>query len=85
MGDSVGPGMEVIQEQVLTLVGDICGKKAKLDDSLALLGIDSVSMAELTIEVEKRFGIRVADDIMDVETLHELADYIRVHQNGKHS
>ncbi len=83
MSDSVEPSMEAIQDQVVELIGDVCGKRAKLDDSLALLGIDSVSMAELTIEIEKRFGIRVKDDILDVETLSDLADYIQHRQINK--
>ena len=74
MNDSVGPNMEAIQEKVVELVGEICGNRAKLDDSLALLGIDSVSMAELTIEMEKKFGIRINDDIMDVETISGLEE-----------
>ncbi len=70
--------MEGIHEKILELIREVYGKKAQLSDSLLLLGIDSVGMAELTLEVEKRFGIRVNDDIFDVETLAQLAEYIEL-------
>jgi acyl carrier protein len=37
-------------------------------------------MAELTVEIEKEFGIRMSDDIFGVETVGELAAYIRERQ-----
>ena len=41
------------------------------------MGVDSIGMAELTVELEKEFNIQIQDDIVDVETVQELADYIR--------
>ena len=55
------------------------GMRPSLDDSLAMLGVDSVSMAELTFDVEKMYGITV-DDMMSVDTVEDLLDYIRQRQ-----
>ena len=46
-------------------------------DELTGLGIDSLGMAELSAELEAHFGVRVDEDILNVETVHELADYIQ--------
>jgi len=41
-----------------------------------MIGIDSVAMAELTFELEKRFAIKVDDDILDVDSVDELVHYV---------
>jgi acyl carrier protein len=46
------------------------------DDSLAAAGIDSLGMAEFSLEIEKRFGVKVDEDILNVETVADLTDYI---------
>ena len=46
-------------------------------DHLGLMGIDSVGMAELTLELEREFEVKVRDDIVEVHTVQELADYVR--------
>ena len=51
-----------------------------MDDSLAMLGVDSVSMAELTFDIEKMYGITV-DEMMSVDTVEDLIDYIRKRQS----
>ncbi len=51
-------------------------------DSLALIGVDSVGMAELTFDIEKQFSIQVDDTVLDVETVAELVDYVRLRQKG---
>jgi acyl carrier protein len=45
-----------------------------------MIGIDSVAMAELTFELEKRFSIKIDDDILDVDTVDELVQYVVVRQ-----
>ena len=48
------------------------------DDSLALAGLDSVTMAELTLTLERQFAIRVDDSVLDVDTIAELAAYVQM-------
>jgi len=51
-----------------------------LSDELASLGVDSIKMADFIMTIEEQFDIRVDQDIWDVETVGELAAYIRTRQ-----
>jgi acyl carrier protein len=33
-------------------------------------------MAEMTFELEKRFGIKIDDEILDVESVRQLVEYL---------
>ncbi|MEQ1825086.1 MAG: acyl carrier protein [Pirellula sp.] len=62
--------------QIVEYLKTSCGVLPKGDDSLSMIGVDSVAMAELTFELEKRFSIKIDDDILDVETVDELVQYV---------
>ncbi|MFM8570651.1 MAG: acyl carrier protein [Pirellula sp.] len=71
--------METIEEtqaQVLDYLAKTVGSRPDLDDSLAMIGIDSVAMAEMTFELEKRFSIKIDDEILDVESVRQLVQYL---------
>jgi len=71
--------METIEEtqaQVMEYLTKVVGSKPHPDDSLAMIGIDSVAMAEMTFELEKRFGIKIDDEILDVESVRQLVEYL---------
>jgi acyl carrier protein len=53
------------------------GVRPNLEDSFDTLQIDSLGMAELTVEIEKAFGIRIGEDIMDVSDIAGLVAYIQ--------
>ena len=72
--------MESIEEKLLSKLASKFGSQPELDDELAFIGVDSVGMAELTIELENDFGIQIADDIVYVSTVRELVDYVRQQQ-----
>jgi acyl carrier protein len=72
--------VEQIETVLLQQLGEKFGGQPKLSDSLVLVGVDSVGMAELTFDIEKRFGIRVDDAVLEVDTVQDLADYIRQRQ-----
>lgn len=72
--------MESIEQKIIDQIGQKFGQTPRLDDGLAYIGVDSVGMAELTFEIESEFGITVTDDIFHVETVQELADYVRDRQ-----
>lgn len=69
--------MDTIESELLKKITALFGGQPKLADSLMMVGVDSVGMAELTFDIEKHFGIRVDDSVLDVDTVQELADYIR--------
>jgi len=66
-----------IEDIILAKLEEKFGTRAELSDALALIGVDSVGMAELTVDLEKEFEMTVDDDIVGCETVQELADYIR--------
>jgi acyl carrier protein len=70
------PKHEAAENQIIEYLTSVVGKVPRPSDSLALLGVDSVAMAELTFELEKRFGIQIDDDILDVDTIRELTQYV---------
>ena len=69
--------MESIEDKLLASLAEKFGARPELSDELAFIGVDSVGMAELTVEIEKDFGIRVQDDIVNVDTVQDLANYVR--------
>jgi acyl carrier protein len=68
--------IEETQVQVIDYLAKIVGSKPDLEDSLAMIGIDSVAMAELTFDLEKRFAIKIDDEILDVQTVRQLVQYL---------
>ena len=73
--------MESIEEILVNSLGEKFGTRPELNDSLLLLGIDSVGMAELTYDIEQRFHISIDDSLLDVDTVQDLANYIRQKQS----
>ena len=71
-----------VQTQIFEYLRKVCGGSPKGNDSLAMIGIDSVAMAELTFELEKRFSIKIDDDILDVDSVDELVQYVVARQEG---
>jgi len=64
------------QQRILALVRAKVGHEVQPSDTLSLLEIDSVSTAELSLEIEKALSVRVDDEIMDVQTVGELIAYV---------
>jgi acyl carrier protein len=67
---------EETQAQVIEYLSKLVGSRPHLDDSLAMIGIDSVAMAEMTFELEKRFAMKIDDEILDVESVRQLVQYL---------
>ncbi len=67
---------EQTQTQIIEQIRSICGGSPKSGDSLAMIGVDSVAMAELTLVLEKKFSIEIDDEILDVDTIDELTRYV---------
>lgn len=72
--------MQSIEESLLNQLRAKFGADAQLTDSLVMLGIDSVGMAELTYDLEQLFAIKVDDGLLTVDTVQDLADYVRQRQ-----
>lgn len=53
------------------------------DDVVADLGADSLALAELTLQLEERMGVKVpGEEWLDVITIGELADLIERYQHS---
>lgn len=72
-----------IRLQIFEYLKKVCGGSPRGNDSLAMIGIDSVAMAELTFELEKRFAIKIDDDILDVDTVDELIQYVTTRKTAR--
>lgn len=69
--------MDDIETFILQHLSKESGREIQANESLALVGVDSVTMAELTYLLEKQFGIHVDDDVIDIDSVDELAAYVR--------
>ena len=69
--------MDQIQHELSTLIEAKTGVQPQPQDTLDVLMIDSLAMAELTVEIEKAFGIRIGEDVLEVHQYHQLVDYVR--------
>ena len=68
-----------VEERVLNSVEHVLGEPVALDTNLALdLGADSLDCVEITMQLEKEFGITIPDEDMFKEwgTVQEIVDYI---------
>jgi acyl carrier protein len=69
--------MDAIETEILAQLKRLVEVDPKPQDSLALIGLDSVALAELTFELEKAFNVRFDEDIVEIETVGELVEYVR--------
>lgn len=69
--------METIEDRLLAILREKFGGAPQLSDSLAFIGVDSLGMAEITVELESEFEIRIGEGIVGIETIQELADFVR--------
>ncbi|HAC92188.1 MAG TPA: hypothetical protein DCF63_16410 [Planctomycetaceae bacterium] len=73
--------VQSIEESLLNQLRSKFGTDAQLNDSLVMLGIDSVGMAELTYDLEQMYKIKVDDGLLNVDTVQDLVDYVRQRQS----
>lgn len=77
--------MDAIEEDILAALKSELGRDASLTDSLDRLGVDSLRMAELASELENRFRFKVDEEVLELETVQELVDYVRSRSAGGRS
>jgi acyl carrier protein len=68
--------MSQIENELRKLIKAKTGVEPQLDDTLDVMKIDSLAMAELTVEIEKIFDISIGEDILDVEDFRSLIAYV---------
>ena len=66
----------LVHDDLIELIEAKTEYRPQLSDTLDAMKIDSLAMAELTVEIEKKFGIRIDDDVLDVGDFEGLVKYI---------
>lgn len=74
--------MDAIESEIVRVLGDEFGGNPQPTDELMGLGVDSLRMADLATELERRFGIKIDQDLFEVETIRDLAEYVRDRSPG---
>lgn len=76
--DEITTGLaEIIEEVVGIEAADVTKDKSFVDD----LDIDSLSMVEIAVQTEDRFGVKIPDDeLANLKTVGDAVDYIAKNQ-----
>ena len=76
--DEITAGLSEILEEVAGVnPGDVAEDKSFTDD----LDVDSLSMVEIAVQAEDRFGVKIPDDqLAQLKTVSDAVDYIAKNQ-----
>jgi acyl carrier protein len=67
---------EIVEEIAGVEASEVTAEKSFVDD----LDIDSLSMVEIAVQAEDRFGVKIPDDALaDLKTVGDAVDYISSH------
>ena len=69
--------VDEVQNVIVNAIRAMVGGQPQLDDSLALLDLDSLAMAEVTLEIEQRLQLRLDESVLEARTVGELCDLVR--------
>ena len=68
---------EIVEEVAGVEAADVTPEKSFVDD----LDIDSLSMVEIAVQAEDKFGVKIPDDqLAELKTVGDAVDYIAKHQ-----
>ncbi|HZP52876.1 acyl carrier protein [Actinocrinis sp.] len=71
--------LDRVHEVIRYVTPELDGRYAP-EQKLADLGVDSLSLVEMLVQVEKRFGIALDDDeVVQVETIQDILDAVERH------
>ena len=68
-----------VKQRLMVLIQERLGVAVNASDQLTSLGVDSLALMDFVADLEKEFGFRADQDLFDLDTVAELADYIREH------
>ena len=65
---------EIVEEIAGVPAGEVTPSKSFVDD----LDIDSLSMVEIAVAAQDKFGVEIPDDqLKDLKTVQDVIDYVR--------
>jgi acyl carrier protein len=78
VSDNVLSGLaEIVEEVAGVAADDVTAEKSFVDD----LDIDSLSMVEIAVQAEDKFGVKIPDDqLAELKTVGDAVDYIAKNQ-----
>lgn len=69
--------VDEIQSVIVDAIRAKVGGQPKLEDSLGVLDIDSLAMAEITLEIEQKLQLRLDESVLEARTVGELIELVR--------
>lgn len=68
--------MSQVHDYLVELIYAKTGVRPGLNDTLDVMKIDSLAMAELTAEIENTLHIRIDEEVLEVENFQQLVSYV---------
>ncbi|MFO7907755.1 MAG: acyl carrier protein [Planctomycetota bacterium] len=68
--------MSEVHDYLVELIYAKTGVRPRLNDTLDVMKIDSLAMAELTAEIENAMDIRIDEEVLDIENFQEFVSYV---------
>ncbi|MFD9888969.1 acyl carrier protein [Amycolatopsis sp. NPDC058986] len=69
---------EIVEEVAGVAQDDVTTEKSFVDD----LDIDSLSMVEIAVQAEDKFGVKIPDDeLANLKTVGDAVNYVSANQN----
>jgi acyl carrier protein len=68
--------MEEVESVVLSALAAKTGRRPTLSDDLARISIDSLSMAEVALEIEQQLHVKLNEGILDQPTVGDLINHV---------
>ncbi len=69
--------MESIETELVKVIKSRLHVNAAISSKISELNLDSIKTADFLSELESEFDVRFDQDVFEVETIADLAEYIR--------
>ena len=71
--------MDDYGKRILELTSRRTGLQHDLDDEIIMCGLDSLQLIEMATELEKQFDIRIEEELAEMTTFRDLANFCEAH------
>lgn len=70
-----------VKNETVKIIMDVCEhltiEESDFDKTLDQVGVDSLDLSSVLLEIEEKFGIDISDeDIEQFETINKIAEYV---------
>lgn len=74
--DEAGSQDAQIERLILDILRQKTGLPVQRADSLGLIELDSLALAEVSLEIEKSVGLRLDEGVLEAQTVGDIVDYV---------